>query len=102
MLVFQPIYFVASKAEYVEYATFNAPCTWAGILRYFCSTYFISDPKIMVDVNVRATYTGETFTCVEDAINNKVADVLNNFFNQVDIFLGKAEYYKGKKTMTWE
>ena len=39
-----PIYFVASKAEYVKYATFNAPCTWAVILRYFCSTYFISDP----------------------------------------------------------
>ncbi len=28
LLVFHSIYFVASKAGYVEYAAFNAPCTW--------------------------------------------------------------------------
>ena len=45
LLVFWPIYFVASKAEYVQYATLNAPCIWAKILRNFCPTYFISDPN---------------------------------------------------------
>ena len=87
-------------------------CPWElGYYKFQILVSELQDNKIMVDVNVTASwkerYTdrwgnpGYTKDDVNNTLNNRVAEDLKKFFTQLDILMGKAEYYRSDKILHW-
>lgn len=85
-------------------------CPWElGYYKFQIRVSELQDGKILVDINVKASwkekYTdrwgnpGYTMNDVNSSLNNRVAEDLEKFFTQLDILIGKAEYYRGDKVL---
>jgi len=76
----------------------------------------LSDNKAVVNVNVKASfkvakgnrnrkvlpYLIHNQDDLHNKINNKLAEDLGAFFTQLDILLGKAEYHRADRVLTWK
>ena len=76
----------------------------------------LSDNKAVVNVNVKASYEMakgnrnrkalpyfiNNQDDLRNKINNKLAEDLATFFTQLDILLGKAEYHRTDRVLSWK
>jgi hypothetical protein len=76
-----------------------------------CLVAEAQDNKVTVIVNVvnpgwkyteKIVFWGIGDDDIKSYINNRAAEALEKFFAQLDILLGKAEYYRCDKVLEWE